>query len=224
MSRTAKLGTVAAGLILLNLLVVALDSSKANAAPNDPPKPVYVTNTPLPVSGSLTIGSLPSVTIANTPLSVSGTVGISGPVNFSTSSPLTVTNALDSSSKPIPLVVSEPAIVPYQSSCTVGLALTCEFSAVPPGKRLVIQEFDAIAVVNSGSLTSTQLDVPVNGTSVFHSFTVVNNGGNTYVTNQSTTLYADPGSTPLCSINTNGSIPAGSTPACAISGYLVPAQ
>ena len=66
MFRTAKLGTVAACLIVLNLLVATFNSTKANAAPNDPPKPVIVTNTPLPVSGSLTIGSLPNVTIANT--------------------------------------------------------------------------------------------------------------------------------------------------------------
>ena len=76
--------------------------------------------------------------------------------------------------------------------------------------------------VNSGSLTSTQLDTQVNATSVFHSFTVANNGGNTFVTNQATTLYADPGSTPLCSVNTNGTITG--VPSCAISGYLVPAQ
>ena len=143
-------------------------------------------------------------------------------MNVFTSSPLAVTNALDSSSNPIPLQVAPPVLVPYQSSCTIGLLLTLRLLGCASGKRLVIQEFDAIATVSSGSLTSTQLDVPVNGTSVFHSFTVVNNGGNSFVTNQATTLYSDPGSTPLCSMNTNGTISG--TPVCAISGYLVPAQ
>ncbi len=222
MSKTAKLGTVAAGLILLNLLIAMFNPSSAKAVPNDPPKPVVVTNTPLPVSGSLTIGSLPNVTIANTPLPVSGTVAISGPVTFSTSGPLTVSNALDSSSNPIPLVVAPPTLQPYQSSCTVGLALECNLAAVPSGKRLVIQEFDVQAQVSSGTLTGSQLATSLNGTNVFHSFPVTNNGGNFFVTHQATTLYADQNTNPLCSIDTNGSISG--TPACNVSGYLVPAQ
>ncbi len=230
MSGTAKLGLTAASLVLLNLFVATLDSSKASAAPNDPSKPVYITNTPLPVAGTLAIGSLPSVTISNTPLPVSGTVavsggtvGISGPVQLSSSTPLAVSNALDSSSNPIPLVVAAPALVPYQSSCTIGLTLTCSFQGVPTGKRLVVQEFDIQVQVNGGTLNSVQLTTSLGGSPSTHVFPVNNNGNNFYVTHQPTTLYADQSTTPFCGIDTNGSI-SGPTPVCNVSGYLVNTQ
>jgi hypothetical protein len=227
-SQTAKLGTVAASFVLLSLLVVALNSSSVSAAPKPTDQSVIVTNTPLPVSGTVAIGNVPSVTIANTSLPVTGNVGISGPVTFSASSPLAVTNALDSGGNPIPLVVKNPALQPYQSGCLLNPPI-CGFQAVPLGKRLVIQEVD---MQGEGSgFSAVLISTWLNGDATAHAFPVTNagpgNGGSTFITHQSTTLYSDQNTSPVCSLYIfSGSVNPNphAAPLCNISGYLIDTQ
>jgi hypothetical protein len=140
-----------------------------------------------------------------------------------TNSALAVSNALDSSNNPVPVVVIQQG-QPYQDSCSTGGTNTCAFLPLPSGMRLVIQEFDSrTTLALPGVVEDVLVRTQVNGTFQNHGFFAAGSQTSTagfYTVHHPTTMYADAGSAPRCFIDSDVTI----TPAfCAISGYLVPA-
>jgi hypothetical protein len=116
------------------------------------------------------------------------------------------------------------AIQPYEDNCIVffsGLATgSCNFRAIPSGKRLVIQEFDAKAVIETGlKPLALNLFTPAVG----HAFTATfmgNSGGDDFfATHHETRLYVAPSQTPNCFVDLNGN--SNGDYNCALSGFLV---
>ena len=212
------------GRFAVSICVVALLTSvTVVAAP--PPEvglPVKVVNTPtvnIGNSPTITLGNTPNVTIANTPsVNIANTpVSVTGNVSLSTSSALPVVNELNSGN-PIPLVTTPGAIEAYQSTCNIGILLTCNFTAVPTGKLLVVKEFDFDGV--GTSFSQLQLVTAIGGNpSVFHDFVGASMASH-FAAHQGTTIYADSTGSPLCSISAGGI----TTATCNISGYLVNTQ
>lgn len=212
------------GIVALGALAVSFSTFSASGSPPAPGGPptqlVMVANTPLPVQGGVSVNNTPSVNVANTP-----NVVVANPS-------VAVSNALDNSSNPIPLLVSQRH-QPYQSSCQISSYLfgsgVCSFStAIPAGDELVIQEFDASG--NSqpgGAVVAIELQVGLNGAEVNHAFPLFTNGTDLsgalqQAVHQQTALYSDTSvsSSPACSVSV---VTSKSIVFCAISGYLVPA-
>ncbi len=206
-----KLTRVLLGLVGLGLLAVAILPFSEEHAGATQPMPVNVTNTPLPVQGTVSVGNTPSVNVANSP-SV-----------LVTNSAISVNNALDTSSNPIPLVVKQQG-QPYQDSCGFNNA-NCSLQAVPVNMRLVIQEIDIeVLSTPSDDVHDARISVSNNNFVIEHFLAPINEGINglgetVWVAHQATTLFADSGSQPNCS--SNFSSPTVSV-RCEISGYLVP--
>lgn len=106
-------------------------------------------------SGStVNVGNTPNVNVSNTPdVNVTNTPTVS----LASGAAVNVTNPLDINGNPIPLVnrdVNDPALHAYQESCSADFNGSnfagCFFQAIPAGKRLVIQEFDAQVTVDLG--------------------------------------------------------------------------
>jgi hypothetical protein len=114
------------GLVGCALLVLVIMPLAGHEAVASNPAPVFVTNTPLAVQGTISVGNTPSVTLANTPsVSLTGTAS--------------VVNALDGSNNPIPLTVSVQG-QPYVDVCNAsGAKATCQLQTLPSNMRLVIQ-------------------------------------------------------------------------------------
>jgi hypothetical protein len=207
-----KLTRVLLGLVGLGLLAVAILPFSEEHVGATQPMPVNVTNTPLPVQGTVSVGNTASVNVANSP-----SVHVSNAA-------VSVNNALDTSSNPIPLVVVQQG-TPYQDSCSTSGTTTCTFASLPAGMRLVIQEFDSRTVVNlPDTVENVVVQAVVNGTSQNHGFFAPVAQTNTqgfYTVHQPTTMYADAGSAPRCFIGTSGV--SVNSAFCALSGYLVPA-
>lgn len=178
------------------------------------------------VAGTVNVGNTPNVNVANTP---SVNVTNTPTVTLAAGGSVNVTNPLDGQSMPTPLAVLD-AIQPYEDSCIIsfsGPGGSCSFQAIPSGKRLVIQEFDASAGVVTGSagietgLKPTKL---ILFTQRAHSFTATFMGsdGSSYdffATHQETRLYVAPSQTPFCAVTLNGN--SNQKYSCALSGFLV---
>jgi hypothetical protein len=216
MKKLARFFLALVGLALLAMTILPFTEEHAAATQ---PLPITVTNTPLPVQGTVAVGNTPSVNVANTPL-----VQLSNSV-LPVSGNVSVANPLDSGHNPIPLLVNSQ-LQPYQDSCTTNLGGACAFTTIQNNMRLVIQEVDLLSNTPPGAfLNGGIIDVTVNGTDVSHRFVLTQQGGNstftTWIAHQATTLYADPNTTPSCDLPSN---PSPNSVVCAISGYLVPAQ
>jgi hypothetical protein len=220
-----KLTKVVFGLVGFALLAVAFAPLTERHAIASGSAPVSVTNVPLPVQGTVSVGNTPSVHVTNTPVV---TVGNSPSVNVSNSS-LPVTNPLDSFSNPVPLLVSTDA-QPYESSCGIFTAQdfnqSCSFDAVPTGKRLVIREFSAVTFTSPGtSVHQLFLQVGWKGGLLQHYFPLFSLGSDAFNTTAAvhteTTIYAESSSSPTCVVvdTAQNSWEAN----CSITGYLIPA-
>jgi hypothetical protein len=221
------LGRVTLCLVLVTLLALTANlMSKPVQATN--PQGVTVTNTPLPVQGSISIGNTPSVTVANSPsvnianssLPITGNVGVSGSV--------AVTNALNSNNTPIPLSVVQQG-QPASDWCEPNPGNnTCSLIAVPAGMRLVIQEVDmSMAAATGANIYTALMTTVLGGKTSYHQFVITSQGTDDFsspqfAVHQATTLYADAGTQPTCSIAGTGS--ANVFLRCSYSGYLVPTQ
>jgi hypothetical protein len=216
MKKLARIFFGLAGCALLALVLMPLTEHRAVASN---PSPVVVTNTPLPVQGTVAVGNTPSVNVANTAsVNVTNTaVPIRGNVQ--------VFNPLDAANNPIPLTVST-AGEPYADQCnTSGSAsVSCNMNPLPSGKRLVIQAISIHASYGqSENVYQADLVTTVNGASALFLVTLSDSGldgaGNLNKTGSvPTQFYADAGSTPQCQIDGT----AGMRLLCTISGYLVP--
>lgn len=226
-----SLALVAFGLFAITFSAFSVRHAVAGGSPPAAngllPLLVKVTNTPLPVQGSVAVNNTPSVTVANTP-----SVNVANTPTVSLANPsVGVSNALDNASNPIPLLVS-PRVTPYESTCSIGnpaaLIDSCQFSAIPAGQELIVQQFNAAAFPFLGtSLLDVNLEVGWNGQGINHSFPIATNGSDGAqlheAVHEQTTIYADTSfvSTPICqAVATSQKW----TITCAISGYLVPAQ
>jgi hypothetical protein len=181
------------------------------------------------IAGTVTIGNTPSVSVANTPnVNIANTpsVAISGTptVVLAPGGSTNVTNELDGQNSPKPLVTLEAA-QPYEDHCASpingGSDGFCNFRAIPAGKRLIIEEFDATMYMSTG--VKPWLLWFGNGTSTQHYLLATAMGSfagwDYFVTHQPTRLNVGPGMTPSCSVeisaNANGGL------LCDFTGFLV---
>ena len=215
MKPSSKMMFLGLGLFLVAAMIVPPSSQSSGGAP------VNVLNTPLPVQGTVSVGNKPSVDVANTPT-----------VNLAGGSSVNVSNPLDSQSNPAPLVTLEAA-QPYEDTCDLNLppatvgTQTCNFQAIPTGKRLVIQEVDANILVDPG-VKPVILQVGT-GSPVPHYLTTTFTGSyaglqDVFAAHQATHLYVSKNQKPSCTVllgalTTNPSDGMN----CSLSGFLVDA-
>ena len=189
---------VAAGLLAVCWLVAMPAAAQQPSAPQA--LPVNVENTA-------------SVIVTNTPT-----------VTLSAGASVSVNNPSDGQGNPTPLATLE-AVQLYGSTCNMqfngGDGGFCEFIAVPQGKQLVVQEFDAEGEVEAGNRPyDVRLDNTITSGNYFPYTFLVNSGGLDFLaTHQETRLYVSSGESPACAVqlpaNSNGSYN------CEISGFLV---
>jgi hypothetical protein len=174
-----------------------------------------------PVTGNVNVANTPNVSIANTP---SVNVANTPTVTLQSGASVAVTSLLDSQGNPKPLATLE-AVQLYGAFCQISFAGQngggCTFAAVPTGKELYIQEFDAWGEVETGNRpTYLLVGETIAGGNWFPYTFLANADGYDYVTtHEETRLYALSGSTPSCQVylpqDSNGIY------GCNISGFLV---
>src|SRR5713101_6396480 len=194
------IGRVLLSLACIGLMILAVNLLTNNSAEATNPLSVTVTNTPLPVQGSVSVGNTPSVTIANTPsVNVANTaVPIRGDV--------TVFNPLDAANNPVPLVVNTTG-QPYTGQCSGSgnPTSTCVMNTLPSGMRLVIQAVSFSSRSASGAnVYRAVIGTTVNGSGPRNLYLALfNTGTDQYgqlyqAATQSATLYSDASSAPAC--------------------------
>ena len=209
------------------LVCVRAAGQSKSSAPVIPTQPVLVVNgsgQPIPtaaqgttnVAGTVNIGNAPSVNVANTPT-----------VNLAAGGSVGVTNPPDSQNNPTPLAVLE-ATQTYYDSCGfdyIGFSSgddgQCSFRAVPTGKRLVIQEFDAAGHIDPGVKPIT-IFLGLVGVQHYFPATFMGEQVNTdwFATHQETRLYFEANQTPICEVELSNSTARGHYD-CQLSGFLV---
>lgn len=209
-----KFGRPLLSLAAFALLAVTLTSFTGNRADASGGAPVFVQNTPLPVQGTVSVSNTPSVNVANSSLAVSGTVSVA--------------NAVDSGNQTIPLVVTHQG-TPYWDQCNgsgnIDYNTTCSMHSVPAGMRLVIESasLNAASTTKTDSMLGAAIHSTFNGGDTYEYLAPSNTGTATGLFQSASgpvKLFADPGSTPKCSMIATGTIIYD----CTISGYLLPAQ
>jgi hypothetical protein len=162
----------------------------------------------LAAGSTVNVGNTPNVNVANTP---SVSVANTPTVNLQAGATINVTNPLDSQNSPTPLAVLE-GTQPYEDSCTMSFSTyafsECSFQQVPPGKRLMIQQFDAGATLEVGVKPSViTFNAQHSGTNP-HYFPATEMGSASYydafATHQETRMYVQGGNTPVCTVYLNG--------------------
>jgi|SRR5215469_9891587 len=179
------------------------------------------------VAGTVNVGNTPNVTVANTPnVNVANTpsVSIAGTptVSLAPGGSVSITNPLDSQSNPTPLTIMEGAQI-YEDTCSTSFGGNnygqCAFHALPAGKLLVIQEFDADILLETGTKPANLTLSGILSSHYFPATLMGNYNGDQYATHQATHVYTRVGGTPSCfttlSNFSNGSI------TCNISGFLL---
>jgi len=214
------------GLVGCALLVLVIMPLAGHEAVASNPAPVFVTNTPLAVQGTISVGNTPSVTLANTPsVSVSNTpsVSIANTPSVSLTGTAPVVNALDGSNNPIPLTVSVQG-QPYVDVCNAsGAKATCQLQTLPSNMRLVIQTItffsDSVGHYYDAYVTTTTAQSTVPFRLALPPGIQDQFSGTHQPVHQTTILYADAGSAPSC---TGAATDPSSVFFCTITGYLVP--
>jgi hypothetical protein len=193
---------------------------KQNKQPGQPvPQslPVTVQNTP-----NVNVVNTPSVSVTNTPsVSVTNTPS----VTLEAGASVAVTNLPDSQGNPTPVATLE-AVQPYASECDIFFSGSfeggCNFTALPEGKQLVVQEFDAEGFIPAGNRpTDVELVYTMAGANFFPSTFMVSVGGFDFLaSHQETRLYVAQGMTPQCYVELAQNSSVGGY-ICNISGFLV---
>lgn len=173
------------------------------------------------VAGTVNVGNTPSVNVTNTP---SVDIANTPTVTLSSGASVNVVNPPDGQNNPTPLGVLE-ATQPYGDYCSIGFGggtyATCNFRAIPQGKQLVLQEFDASGNVEPGNRpVYVLLDGSLSTQNAFPYTFLLNDGTFDWLaTHQETRLYFPPGTTPQCAVR----LPQSSSGAylCDFSGFLV---
>lgn len=212
MSQSATKVLVAIGLLAAcSLVAIPAVAQKAPSVPQA--LPVNVENTP-----NVNVANTPSVSVTNTP---SVNVANTPTVTLAPGGSTNVTNPLDGQNNPTPLATLD-AIQPYEDSCALGFngsnVGNCTFHAVPQGKRLVIQEFDAVGFVETGLKPFYVAIITVEDHIFPATFMGSGNGQDSFATHQETRVYA--AGSPACTVNLTGGSSIGNW-YCAFSGFLV---
>lgn len=214
-------------LVAATVLICVPAIGQSKTSPGIPTQSVLVVNgsgQPVPtaaqgttnVAGTINIGNAPDVNVANTPT-----------VNLAAGGSVGVTNPLDSQNNPTPLTTLEAAQT-YYDSCGfdyIGFGSgddgQCSFRAVPPGKRLVIQEFDAAGHIDPGVKPIT-IFLGLAGIQHYFPATFMGEQVNTdwFATHQETRLYFEANQTPICEVKLSNTSARGHYD-CQFSGFLV---
>lgn len=202
MSQNARKHAIATSVVAVCILVIVPLSAQVPAqTPQSVVTPVQVVNTP-------------NVTVANTPA-----------VTLQPGASVNVTNPPDNQGNPIPLATLE-AIQVYGSNCGFLFLGSdeggCAFSAIPDGKQLVVQEFDAGGSLEAGNRPILlALNNTITQSNYFPYTFMASSGGFDYLaTHQETRLYVAPGMTPACDVHLAQTSNSGAY-RCDISGFLV---
>ena len=148
---------------------------------------------------------------------------------------VTVSNT---TANPVPVSnVNEPALEAYQDFCRIDFstASSCNFQAVPAGKRLVIQDADISLEAATGVrpfFVALFTPLALNGSvvAVGHHLTATFMGsqpgsGDWFETHQVVHFYVDPTQTPSCDVGITSRQTLGDGTSafvfCNISGYMV---
>jgi hypothetical protein len=220
-SQNARKRLIAVGLLAV-CSIVAIPAT-AQQSPVPQPLPVNVENTP-----SVNVANTPSVSVTNTPsVNVSNTPSVNvantPTVALSSGASVNVTTPAGSLGFPQALTTLE-AVFPVGYACEIDFEGnyygTCNFPTVPQGANLVIQEFDAAGMVETGNRPELfWIDGTVTRGNWFTTTFMVNTEGYDYLaTHQETRLYVFYGVAPSCNVllpqNSYG------TYNCNISGFL----
>ena len=217
-----KIARIFSGLVGFGLLALAFMPMNVHRAAASNPQSVIVSNVPLPVQGTVSVGNTPSVRVSNTPSVTVANASL--PVNGSVS----VANAVDSGNHAIPLLVTWQG-TPYWDQCggsgNVDYNTTCSMHSVPTGMRLIIESasVNAASGTTSDSVLGVAIHSTFNGANTYEYVAPSNTGSATGLFQSASgpiKLFADPGSTPQCSMIATGFVSYD----CTISGYLIPAQ
>lgn len=215
-----------AGLALMAVVFMPITETPVAATQ---PMPVSVTNTPLPVQGTISVGNTPSVNVANTPT-----------VNLASGSTVSVTNPVDTNSNPVTLITRDhdnPAkqYIQLQTSCT-NLTGACEPSiyTVPTGKILIIEFASVEASLPAGQSVRLILQVlsdPLGSSFVNHYLpwsdpapTASGIGGNFAMVGQNIRAYASAGNVIRTVAERTDAFTGTASATFSISGYLVDAN
>jgi hypothetical protein len=217
-----KLVRVLLGLAGFGLLALIFMPQSEHRAAASNPAPVVITNTPLPVQGTVLVGNIPSVTVSNTP-----SVNVAN-ASLPVSGIVSVANSVDSGNRAIPIVVTAQG-TSYWDQCNgfghLDFNSTCSMHSVPAGMRLVIESasLNTASGTNTDSILGVAIHATFNGGDTYEYLAPSNTGTATGLFQSAsgpTKLFADPSSTPKCSLTATGDVFYD----CTISGYLVPAQ
>jgi len=173
------------------------------------------------VAGTVNVGNTPNVNVANTP---SVNVANTPTVTLSGGASVNVTSPLDGSGNPIPIATLE-AVQVYGAACAFPFSGAqsghCEFTPIPQGKQLVIQEFDARGQVEAGNRPyEIYLYNTITVANLFpYTFMLSDSGFDYLATHQETRVYVSPGATPVCDVELLHTSNGGYH--CDISGFLV---
>ena len=242
MKHFAQLAILTLGLGLFAAVLSSLPNHPAAAAPGDPPSlPVKVTNTPLPVQGS--VNAAVSGTVGATQ-SGPWNVGINGTpnVNVLSAPPLNLPSTLNVTGGPInvantpatPLFnrdVDNPANQPFVGNLCIGstgcgiVTTSFQVPATVDGsqasiQRLVIEYYSAVCGGVSSPVPTLDLILTSGGqVSLFFIGPLLADSSGRIYSNQATQIYADPGTAVQLTL---GTIPV-SFGQCVVtvSGHLV---
>ena len=215
---------IALSLFAACTLIAVPAIAQSKPAPGPPPQNVVVVNgagQPVPtaaqgttnVAGTVNVGNTPNVNVANTPT-----------VTLSSGASVNVISPLDGSGNPIPIATLE-AVQVYGAACAFPFSGAqsghCEFTPIPQGKQLVIQEFDARGQVEAGNRPyEIYLYNTITVANLFpYTFMLSDSGFDYLATHQETRVYVSPGATPVCDVELLHTSNGGYH--CDISGFLV---
>ncbi len=121
--------------------------------------------------------------------------------------------------------VDAPGRHPFAATCTVGSGgQECSLSTVPANTEYVIQTITVILTAGPGlpaQPSAGEFETTAGGTTAGVAFfPLINSGGEVASATQSLTAYADPGTTPICAVQTPNFLPD-SVVTCTITGYTV---
>ena len=183
----------------------------------------------LTAGSTVSIGNTPSVNVAN---NASVTVSNTPTVTLAPGAGVMVANPLDAQNNPAPLATLE-ALQPYEDFCTVVMSGVsgglCSFQPLPARKRLVVEEFDGLGLIDPGLKPLYIGFCPATGClTTIHYLPAVLMGRindqlnpvDFYVTSQPTRFYVGANQTPGCVVNLSDT-PQASSYTCQIFGFLV---
>lgn len=205
------------GIAVLSALALAIvvPSGIAMSQQEPEPTPVTIVNTPVPVA-------------APEPLMVE-LAPLTAPVPVAAPEPLKVEVAPFTVPVPVSGGVEFAPTAPFQVSLSVEIEASAEAGvaefAVPAGRMLVVEQFNADVTVPRGQGVFLQIGITTDGVTGSHSmpatFQMRTSGSDRWASNETVRLYADPGSIVQVTVSRSGSGPASAD--VTISGYLVEA-